>query len=148
MKKGGRKRDYTPYQLVEKLSSLGLTREEMRAVTGLSKKQFEWRMRTDKRFADIVKSGRQEANRLVEQALFRRAIGYQVESTEVHEYYDSNDRVLNKKKVKKVQHIPPDTKAALEWLYNRDPERWKKALQLDVKNSLSFVEQSRIANEY
>ena len=144
----GKRRERTPYKLVEKLSAAGLTRDEMIPITGLSRKQFEWRLRTDKKFAQIVSSGRQEANKLVEQALFRRAIGYTVTSEEVHENLDGKNRVLSKRKVKKIQHIPPDTKAALEWLYNRDPDRWKKSLQLDVKNSLSFMDQSRIANEY
>jgi hypothetical protein len=33
--------------------------------------------------------------------------------------------------VKKVEHVPPDTTAAIFWLKNRDPAHWRDAWQLE-----------------
>jgi hypothetical protein len=47
----------------------------------------------------------QELLQLVEEALFRRATGYE----------DASGKV-----------VPPDVRAAMYWLENRSPARWKK----------------------
>jgi hypothetical protein len=31
-----------------------------------------------------------------------------------------------------VEHVPPDTTAAIFWLKNRDPARWRDAWQIDA----------------
>ena len=131
----------TPYKLLERLADMGLTMEEMQKGTGLSPRQFGTRMAQDKRFFEIVSNGRKQANRMVEKSLFRRALGYNIKSMEVEESFDSEGNLLNRKVKHKHHHIPADVNAALNWLYNRDPERWKKSMQIDLKNELSFTQQ-------
>ncbi len=54
----------------------------------------------------------------VENALLRRAVGYEYTETRVEES-DKGSKVTEITK-----HMPPDTKAAIFWLKNRQPGRW------------------------
>lgn len=64
--------------------------------------------------------GKEVANYAVEDALYRRAIGYDYEER-VYELVEGEMtlvRIYSK-------HLPPDVKAILSWLYNRKPEVWR-----------------------
>ena len=65
-------------------------------------------------------TGKEVANSAVEDALFRRATGYDYWE-EVWELVEGE--VIMTKKYKK--HLPPDTKAILYWLFNRLPNLWR-----------------------
>ena len=60
------------------------------------------------------------ADLAVENALYRRAIGYDYWE-EVWELVEGE--VILTKKYRK--HLPPDTKAIMQWLYNRLPNSWR-----------------------
>lgn len=59
-------------------------------------------------------------NCLVEQSLLRRALGYEVVEVD-EELVEGEMRVVRRRH----RHVPPDTKAALSWLYSRRPDRWR-----------------------
>lgn len=63
------------------------------------------------------------ADYTVEDALYRRAVGYDYWE-EVWELVEGE--VIMTRKIKK--HLPPDTKAIMQWLFNRMPNTWR-ALQ-------------------
>lgn len=67
-----------------------------------------------------VHTGKDLANLSVEEALFRRATGYDYWE-EVWEMVEGE--LILTKKFKK--HLPPDTKAILHWLFNRLPNQWR-----------------------
>lgn len=69
----------------------------------------------------------------VEDALYRRAVGYDYWE-EVWELIEGE--VILTKKYKK--HLPPDTKAIMQWLFNRLPNQWR-ALQEPLE-STQYVE--------
>ena len=58
-------------------------------------------------FAELLRECAETADDRVEAALLRRATGYEVD--------DGRPR-----------HIPPDVKAAVFWLKNRRPKRWRE----------------------
>lgn len=60
------------------------------------------------------------ADYTVEDALYRRAVGYDYWE-EIWELVEGE--VIMTKKVKK--HLPPDVKAIMAWLYNRMPNQWR-----------------------
>lgn len=60
------------------------------------------------------------ANLSVEEALYKRAVGYDYWE-EVWELVEGE--VIMTKKYKK--HLPPDTKAILHWLWSRLPNQWR-----------------------
>lgn len=77
-----------------------------------------YRESEDLRKACAVAKDIADAN--VENALYRRAIGYDYWE-EVWELIEGE--VILTKKYKK--HLPPDTKAIMQWLFNRLPNQWR-----------------------
>ena len=65
-------------------------------------------------------NGKDVSNLSVEEALYKRAVGYDYWE-EVWELVEGE--VIMTKKYKK--HLPPDTKAILHWLFNRLPNQWR-----------------------
>lgn len=59
-------------------------------------------------------------NYLVEKALLRRALGYEVVEID-EELVEGEMRVVRRRH----RHVPGDTKAQLAWLYSRRPDRWR-----------------------
>ncbi len=66
-------------------------------------------------------AGKNFADFEVEESLFKRALGYDIEETEVVATKDG--KPLRVKKVKK--HIPGDVRACRLWLINRQSKRWR-----------------------
>jgi hypothetical protein len=70
-------------------------------------------------FSQALKIAKEQADQLVEQSLFRRAVGYECDELDI--------RVIRCKVVvtpiRKV--YPPDTTAAIFWLKNRQPAKWR-----------------------
>ena len=75
-------------------------------------------------FASAIENGNSGASARVEKALFKRATGYDVETTEktVDVDKDGNTKPVRIKTVK--QHIPADVGAMCFWLKNRAPDEW------------------------
>lgn len=59
-------------------------------------------------------------NLSVEEALLKRALGYDYYD-EQYELVEGELRLVRQHK----HHVPPDTKAILSWLFNRLPNRWR-----------------------
>lgn len=83
-----------------------------------------------------LNEGKKAANYIVENALFKRATGY--EYYEEFEELKENDETGIKeltvvKRVKK--HIAPDTVAQIYWLNNRMPKYWRNKPKDEVENS-------------
>lgn len=69
---------------------------------------------------ESLKRGKEVVDREVENALFKRAIGYEYD--EICEEYEHG--VLTKKKITKKM-VVPDTTAQIFWLKNRRPDAWR-----------------------
>jgi len=79
----------------------------------------EWTKRYPE-FSDALKEGRDYTDRQVENALLKRAMGYDYDEVEIVGDESKPRRV---RKVKK--HVPPDTTAGIFWLKNRRPHEWR-----------------------
>ena len=98
------------------------------------------------RFPDIlnaIKKGKEPVDVQVENALLRRALGYDYEET-ITEVEDLGGG-KTKKHVRKVsKHVPPDTTAQIFWLKNRKPKQWRDkmeaAVNLDTEDLSPLVE--------
>ena len=77
-------------------------------------------------FSECLKNTRAYVDGQVENALLKRAIGYDVEEVAQEIYSDGSKHV---KKIKR--HIPPDITAMIFWLKNRRPEKWRDKPQED-----------------
>lgn len=88
---------------------------------------IEWK----KKYSDIsdtLKKGKEVVDRQVENALLKRALGYEYD--EVKEKYEGG--VLTERTVTRKM-VVPDTTAQIFWLKNRKPEDWRDKRTVDSK---------------
>lgn len=105
----------------------GLTDEQIAKNIGISKKTFyEWKSKYSN-FSDSLKRTKDVADREVENALHKRALGYMVEETKV---------TISDKDGRKVEtfqrHIPGDVTAQIFWLKNRKAKEWREHQEVEV----------------
>jgi hypothetical protein len=71
--------------------------------------------------------GKAEADKRVERSLYERANGYSYDAVKIFMPAGAKKPVY----APYVEHVPPDTTAAIFWLKNRDPAQWRDAWQLE-----------------
>lgn len=125
---GGRPTKYKPEyaELAFKYCLLGATDGELA-------KYFEVDERTINRwkedypeFCQSLKEGKEEADAKVANSLFKRATGYEQETVKVFQF--QGDPVV----VPFTEHVAPDTGAAMAWLKNRQPSKWRDKQDIDM----------------
>lgn len=103
------------------LAGQGKTDQEIADETGISRQTlFNWRGKY-KTFDEAMAAGKSIADGLVEASLFQRACGYSHPAVKI--FYNSKDGSIVKEEY--IERYPPDTVAAIFWLKNRNPKRWK-----------------------
>lgn len=112
----------------------GATNEDLAKLLGCGCTTVKTILREYPQFKELVREGKQVADLAVENALFKRALGYDAEEsyTEVRVNKDGSGTTTYVKKSKK--HIPADVLAALSWLRNRKPVDWNVAYQKPDQN--------------
>lgn len=116
--------------LLEGWARDGLTDMQIAEKIGISKQTFyEWKKKyTD--FSDSLKKGKDVVDRQVENALLKKALGYEYE--EISEKYEMG--ILTERKVTRKQ-VVPDTTAQIFWLKNRKTEEWRDKRVVDDNSS-------------
>ncbi|WP_346704523.1 helix-turn-helix domain-containing protein [uncultured Agathobaculum sp.] len=129
----------------EWLTPDGITRLEAWARDGLTDEQIahnmgicrdtliEWK----KKFPDIsdaLKRGKEVLDIEVENALLKRALGYDYTEERVEVSKENGKKTV--KTTQTVKHVPPDTTAQIFWLKNRRPDRWRDKQQLEHSGSV------------
>lgn len=106
----------------------GLIDEQIARNIGIGERTFtEWKARFPA-ISAALKKGKAPVDIEVENALLKRALGYDYEETitEIQEYENGKQ----KKHVKKLKkHMPPDTAAQIFWLKNRRPDKWRDKIE-------------------
>lgn len=114
--------------LLEGWARDGLTDEQIAYNIGINVGTlYEWKKKYNE-ISESLKKGKEVVDRFVENALLKRALGYEYE--EVEEEY--KDGTLKKRKVTKKQ-VVPDTTAQIFWLKNRKPEEWRDKRHVEEK---------------
>lgn len=131
--------------LLEGWAKSGLTDEQIAKNMGIAPSTlYEWKKKS-KEFSESLKKGKEVIDFEVENALLKRALGYEYEE----ETYENG---ILTKKVKK--QVPPDTTAQIFWLKNRKPNNWKDRVETDedkeaVANASQVIAKIRkVAQEY
>lgn len=97
----------------------GMTDEQIAVNMGISARTlYRWKLQYCQ-ICQALKKGKDVADREIENALFKRAKGYDVTETKIK---TKNGVVIEKTEITK--HIPGDTTAQIFWLKNRKPEYW------------------------
>jgi len=113
----------------------GATVEDLIKIIGCKKTTFHAIKKTHVEFYELLKEGRCEADLKVENALFKRACGFEYEETtnEVKINQDgSTGQVVFIKKITKT--VPPDVGAAMAWLRNRKMTEWNAPIKTENEN--------------
>ena len=145
----GRKGRYEEWLTEDGLTRLtgwardGLTNIQIAQNIGVGERTFsEWVTRFPA-ISSALKKGKEPVDIQVENALLRRALGYDYEET-ITEVEDLGGG-RTKKHVRKVtKHVPADTTAQIFWLKNRKPRQWREkmeaAVNVDVEDLSPLVE--------
>ncbi|MCM1112164.1 MAG: transposase [Muribaculum sp.] len=106
--------------LLEAYARNGLTDEQIAHNMGIALSTlYEWKKKYPE-ISESLKKGKEVVDTQVENALLKRALGYDYE--EVSEEYEKG--FLVKRKVT-IKHVVPDTTAQIFWLKNRKAEDWR-----------------------
>ena len=111
---------------------LGATDKQISDLIGVQVSTFDKWKASNPKLADTLERGKCQADALVEQALYHKAIGY---SHPDIQYFNYRGRIIAQPCTK---HYPPDTTAQIFWLKNRRRERWAEVSELHMKHSGSI----------
>ena len=129
MAKGKYQRWLTPdgLTLLEGWARDGLTEAQIAQKMRISMSSLsDWKNKHPE-ILEALKKGKEVVDIEVENALLKRALGYDVEESVVEES-DVNGR---KTRVT-VRHVPADVTAQIFWLKNRRPEVWREKQVVEV----------------
>lgn len=121
--------------LVEKWSRDGLTEEQICKNLRISKSTMAEYKRYHPEFLNALKKGKEIAITEIENALFKRALGYDYEEIK------TSIRMVNGKETKfteKVRkHMPPDVAACSILLKNKDKGNWSdNPMKIEIEREL------------
>ena len=111
----------------------GLTDEQIFKNLGISRDTFYKYKEKYTDFSDALKKGKEVADIEVENALFKRAIGYKYKEVikEVKEI-DGKKSTYVKEVIKEM---PGDVGAQIFWLKNRKSSKWKDKQDIDIEDN-------------
>lgn len=106
----------------------GLTDEQTAHNMGISYTTLKDWINKFPAISTALKKGKAPVDLQVENALLKRALGYEYEETITEMEEVSGGKP--KKHIRKVtKHMPPDTTAQIFWLKNRRPDRWRDKIE-------------------
>lgn len=118
--------------LLEGWARDGLTDEQIAKNMGISRASlYEWKKKETDIF-DALKKGKEVVDFEVENALLKRALGYEYEE----ETYENG---ILTKKVKK--QVAPDTGAIAFWLKNRQSKKWRDKVEIADNDAIKKLDE-------
>ena len=132
-KKRGRKSEYRIEYADQalKLCLLGATDKELSEFFSVSEQTLNKWKKDCPEFLESLKKAKNIADANVASRLYNRAIGYNCKATK---FATSNGKITDSKEF--IEHYPPDTTAAIFWLKNRQPEKWRDKKEVDASVNL------------
>ena len=118
--------------LLEGWARGGLTDEQIAKNIGINRTTlYDWKKK-EANIADALKKGKEVIDFEVENALLKRALGYEYEE----ETYENG---ILTKKVKK--QVPPDTTAQIFWLKNRQVKKWRDKVEIADNDAIKKLDE-------
>lgn len=119
---------------VFKLCLLGATDKDLAGFFDVSESTLNlWKLEHES-FSESIKRGKQEADANVANRLYQRALGFEHDSEEIKVVPIGNNQGSEIERVKVRKIYPPDPTAAIFWLKNRQPDKWRD--KQEVQHSL------------
>lgn len=116
----------------------GLTDEQIAHNMGITAKTlYEWKNRFSE-IREATKKGKEVADIEVENALFKRAMGYSYEEVTTERRVDPDTGDVQMVETKRVtKEVLPDTTAQIFWLKNRKPKEWRDKRDVEVSGEVN-----------
>lgn len=110
----------------------GLTDAQISHNIGISRTTlYNWKTKNID-ILNALKKGKEVSDIEVENALFKRAVGYDYEETTI-------EKGIETKRITK--HMPGDTTAMIYWLKNRKPQQWRERRELENVEVMEKLDQ-------
>jgi hypothetical protein len=132
--KGGRPSSYKEEyaEQVYKLCLLGAIDTDIANFFEINKSTLNRWKKEHPEFCASIKKGKTEADTVVAQRLFSKATGYERDEVELKVVAIGNNCGSEVQECPIVKHYPSDTTAAIFWLKNRQPEKWRDKTEQEV----------------
>lgn len=110
----------------------GLTDEQIAHNIGIVPSTlYEWKKKHSE-ISEALKKGKEVIDRQVENALLKRALGYEYE--EVKQIIEKDEMGKDRKRIEKtVKQVIPDITAQIFWLKNRKSTEWRNGKETDAR---------------
>lgn len=106
--------------LLEGWARDGLTDEQIAEKIGIVPSTlYAWKDKYSE-ISEALKKGKEVVDTQVENALLKRAIGYDFQEERIETSAKDGTKV-----VQTIKHVPADVTAQIFWLKNRRPDRWR-----------------------
>lgn len=115
----------------------GLSNEQISNNIGIHESTF---YRWQSMYSDIreaIKKGKEVVDFEVENALLKRALGYEKEKTRTYLKDDGTGQKTKHVEVTK-EHVPPDPTAMIFWLKNRKPNEWNDKQNINHTGNINY----------
>jgi len=117
--------------IIEGWARNGLTLEDIAHNLGISKVTLIKYKKSHKELSDAIDTGKEIADIRVENALYRRAIGFYSKEQKVITVRDPDGETRPEVVEYDVYH-KPDVTAQIFWLKNRKPESWRDKVEIET----------------
>lgn len=134
--------------LVEMWARDGLTDEQIAENLDISVASFYNYKNEHLEFLESLKKGKEVADYEVENALFKKALGYNAKVKKAFKVkevlYENGKRLKETERIEYAEdevHIPADTTAQIFWLKNRKPNVWRDKQELEHKANNGILDE-------
>lgn len=134
--------------LVEMWARDGLTDEQIAEKLDISVASFYNYKNEYLEFLESLKKGKEVADYEVENALFKKALGYNAKIKKAFKVkevlYENGKRLKETERIEYAEdevHIPADTTAQIFWLKNRKPNTWRDKQELEHKANNGILDE-------
>lgn len=119
------------------LARIGKTNAEIADYFGVNKDTiYTWQKKHHK-FKESLKRNKDFIDFFVEDSLLKRACGYKHPEDKI--FNNNGEEMI----VKTTKHYPPDTTAAIFWLKNRQPDKWREKKIVENHNRDIIVDSEK-----
>ena len=126
----------------------GLTDEQIAENLDISVASFYNYKNEHLEFLESLKKGKEVADYEVENALFKKALGYNAKVKKAFKVkeilYENGKRLKETERIEYAEdevHIPADTTAQIFWLKNRKPNTWRDKQELEHKANNGILDE-------
>ena len=120
--------------LIEAWARNGLTDEQIASNIGITRSTlFEWKKKHSD-ISDTLKRGKEIVDIQVENALLKRALGYQYKEVKTEKYKTENGPA--QRVTTTIKEVIPDTTAQIFWLKNRRAEVWREKQNVELSGEV------------